>query len=297
MIENDLTGQQFGRLIVSGSVGRMRVLSLGAGVQSTTVFLLAVDGLLPSFDAAMFADTQEEPGAVYSHLWWLAQQAPWPTYIDTVGKLGDDLQRGRNTTGGRFAAIPAFTRAEFAGAEIGQTRRQCTKEYKTELIGRILRRSVLGLKPRQRIPNGTIVDEFFGISADEGRRAVSIKDIVERNPRLRARFPLLDMRWTRRDCIAYLAARVPHEVPRSACVFCPYKSDAEWQRLKDTDPAGWDRAVEVDVALRTTGSVANRDMRRSMYVHRSCKPLGEVEFHNGTGWLSFVQECQGMCGV
>ena len=275
----------------------VRVLSLGAGVQSTTVFLLAADGLIPSFDAAMFADTQEEPQAVYAHLWWLAQQAPWPTYVDSVGRLGEDLRNGRNTTGGRFAAIPAFTRADFPGAEVGQTRRQCTKEYKTEVVGRILRRRVLGLRPRQPIPRNVMVEQCFGISADEGGRAVRIKAIVEANPRLRANFPLLERRWTRRDCITYLAERVPHEVPRSACVFCPFKSDREWQRLKDDDPVGWARAVEVDAALRTSGAVANRDMKRPMYVHRSCQPLGEVTFHNGTGWLSFAQECEGMCGV
>jgi hypothetical protein len=54
-------------------------------------------------------------------------------------------------------------------------------------------------------------------------------------------------------------------------------------------------------ALRTTGSVANRDMTQTMYVHRSCKPLIEIEFHPRTNTkelqLGFAVECEGMCGV
>lgn len=49
----------------------MRILNLGAGVQSTTIFLMAHEGELPMIDYAIFADTQEEPKAVYDHLAWL----------------------------------------------------------------------------------------------------------------------------------------------------------------------------------------------------------------------------------
>jgi hypothetical protein len=34
----------------------LRLLSLGAGVQSTAVLLFACDGVIPRFDAALFAD-------------------------------------------------------------------------------------------------------------------------------------------------------------------------------------------------------------------------------------------------
>ena len=51
---------------------RLRVLSLGAGVQSTTLALLAVRGEIgPMPDCAIFADTGWEPRAVYEHLTWL----------------------------------------------------------------------------------------------------------------------------------------------------------------------------------------------------------------------------------
>ncbi|KKN55324.1 hypothetical protein LCGC14_0583140, partial [marine sediment metagenome] len=43
----------------------LRILSLGAGVQSTAVLLMSCQGVLPPLDAAVFADTGWEPKAVY----------------------------------------------------------------------------------------------------------------------------------------------------------------------------------------------------------------------------------------
>jgi 3'-phosphoadenosine 5'-phosphosulfate sulfotransferase (PAPS reductase)/FAD synthetase len=52
-----------------------RILSLGAGVQSTTVLLMSCKGVLPKLDMAIFADTGWEPPAVYEHLAWLEREA------------------------------------------------------------------------------------------------------------------------------------------------------------------------------------------------------------------------------
>lgn len=46
----------------------LRVLSCGAGVQSSTVLLMAVEGELPPIDVAIFADTGLEPPDVYAWL-------------------------------------------------------------------------------------------------------------------------------------------------------------------------------------------------------------------------------------
>jgi hypothetical protein len=77
-------------------------------------------------DAAIFADTGEEPEAVYRHLEWLQSLNGPPILVRSVGRLGDDLVNGRNSTGGRFASIPAFTTKD-EGGTVGITRRQCSK--------------------------------------------------------------------------------------------------------------------------------------------------------------------------
>jgi len=280
------------------------VLSLGAGVQSTALYLKFQRGEMPvQLDAAIFADTQEEPRAVYEHLEWLKSLNGPPILTGTAGKLGDDLIAGRNSTGGRFASIPAFTTID-GGKTVGITRRQCSKEYKTEVIGKVLRREVLGLKPGQHVPRGVLVHQNIGISLDEAGRAVRMERNVPPPKYIKRQFPLIDQLITRANCKSELAGQVPHETPRSACTFCPYHDDYEWNRLKTEDASGWQRAVEVDRRLRETGSVVNRDMAQTMYLHRSCKPLDLVQLNPQPPasravqlQMNFAAECEGMCGL
>jgi len=285
-------------------VTKYHILNLGAGVQSTTLYLMNMSGeVMPRFDYALFADTQEEPMAVYRHLDWLKTLCGPPILARTAGKLGDDLKLGRNTTGGRFASIPAYTTAN-GGADVGRTRRQCSSEYKIDIIDRTIRREILNLRPKQWIPKDVEIHQYFGISLDEASRATRIYERfhVTGESRFVPHFPLIDMMMTRANCKEWLAKRnIPHEVPRSACVFCPFHTDAEWKRLKDAGGPDWQRAVEIDHAFRTTGTVANRQMDQVMYVHRSCKPIDEVDFKPKTNvkeqQLGFGIECEGVCGV
>jgi hypothetical protein len=281
----------------------LHVLSLGAGVQSTTLYLMSMRGEVHRFDAAVFADTQEEPEAVYLHLDWLRSLNGPPILTGTAGKLGDDLQHGGSSLGhrSRFAAIPAYTTADH-GKTHGRTKRQCSKEYKSDVIGRIIRRELLGLQPGRGVPNDVLVYQYFGITIDEAGRAGRIRQRFGPKSRYRACFPFIDSMTARANCKDRLIQfGVPHEVPRSACTFCPFHTDAEWQALRDRGGADWDRAIEVDEALRGKGAVAGRHMEQVMFLHRSCRPLRDVVFQPRASGkdmqLGFALECEGMCGV
>jgi len=176
------------------------ILNLGAGVQSTALYLMFANGnIKPQIECAIFADTQDEPGAeqrrlglpypegsVYSHLDWLKSLNGPPIWIRSIGQL-------------------------------------------------------------------------------------------------------------------------PHKTPRSACTFCPFRSDLEWDRLRQEDPIGWQRAVTVDYALRIPGNIINRNMDQPMFLHRSCKPLDLVVLDTTPkqpdnqmpmfGPSAFARECLGVCGL
>lgn len=283
---------------------KLTILSLGAGVQSTVLALMVKRGDLPPINAAIFADPQEESGATYRHLDWLEKECKgvFPILRRTVGKLGDHLLKGRNSTGGRFAAIPAF-QAEVEGTLLGIGQRQCTKEYKTEVVERCIRREVLGLRPRQRMPKDIQIEQWIGLSYDEPSRVIRVRETFATKVKWATpRFPLFEMQMERRHCIEWLQRYgVPHETPRSACVFCPYKTNAEWRRLKEEDPDGWARAIEIDTGLRREGAVVNRKMNRTLYLHRSCVPLDQADLREkdqriGQSVMSFDTECLGMCG-
>jgi hypothetical protein len=277
----------------------VRILNLGAGVQSTTVYLMVHAGTLPPIDYAIFADTQEEPAAVYAHLDWLRGLGGPPILTATAGKLGDDLVRGRNSTGQRFVSIPAYTTTD-DGASIGIARRQCSREYKTRVIEQTIRRQILGLAPGRAVPRGMTIAQLFGFSLDEGGRARRLAALFKREHRWTVPdFPLIERFMTRADCLTWLRDRVPHETPRSACVFCPYHTDAEWERIKQ-QPAEWQRAIAVDEALRGE-RIQARDRAQVLYLHRSGTPLAEVTLdpqpRDRQMPLSFYQECEGVCGV
>jgi hypothetical protein len=274
----------------------LRILSLGAGVQSTTMALLAAHGEIgPMPDAAIFADTGSEPAPTYEHLRWLMSPNVLPFPVHVVGKatsLYADLMRGTNSGGRRrYAAIPAFLSRP--GEREGMGRRQCTKEYKIEPLLK-KQRELAGFAPRQRIPAGA-VEVWIGISRDEALRMKP-----SRNAWSVHRWPLIERGMTRADCLRWLAERGYPEPPKSACTFCPFRSDREWRALRDQDPAGWQQAIEVDAAIRGTESGYARDLKFKPFLHRSLVPLPEVDLRTddeaGQPDL-FNNECEGMCGV
>src|SRR5262245_35079057 len=105
----------------------LRVISLGAGVQSTTMALMAAHGEIgPRPVCAIFADTQAEPRVVYEHLRWLmsANVLPFPVHVITAGNLRAAIMRPRKT--GKFPEMPLPAFVEGSGV----VNRQCTADYK-----------------------------------------------------------------------------------------------------------------------------------------------------------------------
>jgi hypothetical protein len=264
----------------------MRVISLGAGVQSTTLALMAAYGeISPMPDCAIFADTGWEPVAVYEHLNRLRQVLPFPVHIVSAGNIRNDILANANSNTKRCAAIPWFTENG------GMALRQCTSEYKITPILR-KQRELLGYKKGQRIPPKSI-EVWIGISTDEIQRMKEPRDKWQTH-----RWPLIDARMSRRDCISWLKSH-GWNAPKSACIGCPYHSDAMWRDMKDNDPVSWADAIEVDTAIRNRQSSSG--LKYKPFMHRSLKPLNEVDLSTpvdrGQKEFGFMQECDGVCGL
>ena len=285
----------------------LRVLNLGAGVQSTTVLLMALEGELPRPDVAVFADTGWEPAEVYEHLTELEARAARDG-LEIVRVAAGDLRADALDPEHRFASMPLFVR-NLDGSQ-GMLKRQCTNEYKIEPIRReVIRR--LGLGYRKKLS-----EQWFGISADEIGRVKSprtnylrhfyplLNITVERNPN-DPRQPIVNMddgrgrRMTRQDCFRWLEAH-NETAPRSACIGCPFRTDREWRTIRD-NPEQWADVVAFDEAIRDGKLNSGKaPLLGSAYLHGSLRPLAEVDFateeDRGQGNL-FGNECEGMCGV
>lgn len=263
-----------------------RFLSLGAGVQSSTVALMIAKGEIPMVDGAIFADTQWEPKGVYAWLDWLEQQLPFPVHRVTRGNIREAIVSKQTAQGFRFASIPWHMQQP--DGRTGMGRRQCTNEYKLEPL-RQAKRCLLGYGKGQRIPKGSCVT-LIGISTDEASRAKDSHEVWNVNE-----FPLLDARMSRQDCLRWMQRHGYPRPPKSSCIGCPFHSNAEWRAIR-ADPEAWADVVEIDAIIREPV----RGIRGQQFMHRSMLPIAEVDLstaeERGQANL-FENECEGMCGV
>ncbi len=269
-------------------------LSLGAGVQSSTLALMASHGeITPMPDAAIFADTQAEPASVYKWLDWLETKLNFPVYRVTKGSLEDEALLLKQRVKGpglpwARSLVPAYTVAP--DGSLGIMPRPCTADYKVnQLIKK--QRQLAHIKRGQKEVTAT---SWLGISWDEIQRMKN-----SREPWIQNRWPLIELRMTRQDCKAWMRNNGYPEPPRSSCVFCPYHSDSEWRRLRDEEPEAFARAINFDHQLRKIK--AQTAMKSVPYLHPSCQPLEDVDLSTdidrGQLVMDFDSECEGMCGV
>lgn len=281
---------------------QLEYISLGAGVQSTTVALMAAHGEIdPMPDCAIFADTGAEPRAVYEHLDWLEGQLPFPVHRVNYGSLYEDIMNskgpGSNVQGraGGYVAAPFFTKDPDA-----ILRRECTTNYKIFPINRKVKELIGKGEPGRRVRlkkgQGPIVRGWQGISYDEAHRMKPSP-----LPWIKVRYPLVEgkRRMTRGSCLDWMKHHGYPTPPRSACTFCPYHSNEEWRNLRDNDPEGWRQALEVDEHIRhmPENKVA-RLTCGTLYLHRDRVPLSEANIEDPKKdqidlWGG---ECDGMCG-
>lgn len=270
-----------------------KVISLGAGVQSSTLLFMADKGLLGERpDFAVFADTKDEPREVYEWYKYLQANSTIPIVMSTGGTgkglMADYLESIE--TGNRASSIPFFTRDEnnTDGRVKGQLWRQCTYNYKIQVVWKEIRNQ-LGYKPRQRFKD--TVDMLIGISTDEYMRAKP-----SNKPYVTHAHPLLDLDMSRADCLAWMKTNGYPQPPKSSCYYCPYHSDAAWIRMKNEQPEEFERACVIDEKIRN-----NPKLKSKSYLHASRVPLREVEFKVKDGQFDdtdhFNNECVGMCGI
>jgi hypothetical protein len=258
-------------------------------------------GVIP--DAAIFADTQCEPPWVYETLDQLEDECGHiiPIVRETVGNLGDDWFNGQESTVHDERAMGAALPLHLAmpDGSKGMAKRTCTPRYKIQAIIKATRR-LLGLAPGARAVGRFSVESWIGISLDEVHRVKPSQEewITNRHPLV------FDRPMRRDDCKRWMAAH-GHPLPkRSACVFCPYRSNAEWRDLR-TSPTAWAQAVEFDKRLRSEkryvssrGDPEKAQLRGTPYLHASLVPLDEavIDDDDPNQPDMFGNECEGLCG-
>jgi len=258
----------------------LRVISLGAGVQSSAMYLMACAGEFEHTpDVAIFADTQDERPATYEWLDRLKIVGSIPILRATAGRLSDEVLRSMRETESGFCPLPTYIAGE---RRESQGRRQCTRSHKLAVINREVRR-LLGAGPGEHCKGRAEV--WVGISTDEAHRAKpSLYRVIS------SRWPLLfDVPMRRGECAKYVEGVMGAVPPKSSCVYCPYRSDRDWIALKRDDPESFEVAVAFEKRIR--------ELDPRQYIHDSCRPLDECDFDPDKTLDLFGEECTGVCGV
>ena len=278
----------------------LKFISLGLGQQSTVLYLKSSLGELPEVDYAIFADTGSESKPTYQYLKWLLNWQKQHNGIPIIvtGKkpsLYTDLIKGTNSSGTRFASIPAFTKNPDGSK--GILKRQCTEEYKIVEINKAIRK-IYGLRKYQRTVQTEI---WFGITIEELGRLkyprygwqiyfypfCNLRMIKNRSEQ--QGFPV----FRRTDCTSWLNHRGFPIPPKSACFFCPYQSNTRWLDMKKNRPQEWNRAVKLDQQIRDS---SKKGVKQPIYLHKDCVPLSEANLNEDQLSL-FPEECDGVCDV
>lgn len=267
----------------------IHIISLGAGVQSSTLSLMAAKGLIgPMPQAGIFADTKSEPQSVIDWLSYVEKNVPFPIHRVTHKDGLTTAIEASLKSGSISGSPPWFSLSKGVATPLS---RACTHDFKIHPIQKKVR-ELLGFQPRKRIPKGRHAVLWIGISTDE---AVRMKD--SRYPHIVHRWPLIEIGMSRQDCLRWMEKNGYPQPPKSSCVYCPYHSDSHWRMLRDTDPAGFAEAIRVDGLIREG---VRRNGKPPMYAHRSLVPLAEADISSEEerGQLNmFNNECEGMCGV
>lgn len=249
----------------------MRVLSLGWGVQSFGLAAMSALGVLPTVDAAIHADTTHERAETY------AFARKWTPWLEERGVRVVTV-KGRKTDFATEPELPAHTTLP-DGTPTGMLRRQCTSKWKIYPIRAWV---------REHMQPGEPVEQWLGITLDEVQRA-TISDVKY----IRLVYPFLDRRWRRSDVVQWLQANGLDVPVKSSCVFCPFHDRATWRTLKQSGDGDWNKALEIDQAIR------HKRPNYVCYLSAQHKPLAECDFSSpedhGQMTLWEAEECSGVC--
>lgn len=263
----------------------MQVLSLGAGVQSSTLLLMACRGEIEQPDVAIFVDLGWEMPDTYRWLNDVLVPESERAGLDLRIVKPTDIRADLTDESGKRIMAPLFVKRP--DGKKGQLQHQCSRQLKMKPVMREARK-IMGAGERGRLPAHMHLEVWLGISTDETGRIRS-----DAPTRTSWRYPLTELGMSRSDCEAWLRDNGFGVAPRSSCVGCPFRSDRAWRDMKSKFPEVFADAVAVDLRVRRLWKPD-----AEVFLHGSLKPLGELPLEDPPGLFDDMDlECSGMCGV
>ena len=259
----------------------MKILSCGAGQQSTALALMSCDNtihpgkfpLVPVYDAVLFCDLGGEREWVYRQVDFLKMQCEKhgiPFYILNGKNLKEDYMENYGVN--RVTTIP-FWSIDENGKKAKMTR-HCTIDYKIIQMQNFVRWELLGYKKGQRTkPEDIQAHEMhIGFTHEEQQRIFDSKHKLFIN-----KFPMVDMGLTRADNYAYVRETWKLETKGSACLFCPFHTNYFFVECKKNCMKDYRTILNFDEKLET--GIPNTRIgvpNSKIYISRSRKRIRDL---------------------
>lgn len=250
----------------SSIAGMAQVWSCGGGTQSAAIAALICTGRLEKPDFALMVDTERERSSTWEYV--------YSVLIPKLQEVGVHLvivPKSKYATVDIYTDIGEITLPVFT--ENGKLPTFCSNEWKQRVARRWLRKQ--GVEQCQ---------QWIGFSCDELRRVKG-----SGMKWIQSRFPLIEMRMFRDDCVAFVEKLGWPTPPRSSCWMCPNMGDREWIEIKEKHPADFALAVNLERKIRSSDD--------GFYLHKQRVPLDLVVLERETNPL-FDSFCEsGQCFV
>ena len=248
------------------SVKPLQIISLGAGVQSTAMVVLAAQGKLGlNIDAAVFANVGDDSERPETMAYLRDVLIPW---ADERGLPVHEIHRTRRdgtrwptllehslASDNRSISIPVRMPAGMPG------NRSCTVEWKIKTVSKWLRAN-----GATKTNPATVA---IGISTDEIERAGRRTGV----PTETAAYPLIDLGMSRSDCLTVIADAGLPNPGKSACFYCPFQSPRSWAEMRRDEPGQFAEAQAIEDALIAKRGDLGRD---EVYLTRFGRRLSDA---------------------
>lgn len=248
----------------------LRVFSSGAGVQSIAALILSARGEIdyPIHLFSNVGDDSEHP-ATLRYVNEVAKpyaERHGIRFIELRKVMASGEMKGQRETLLQNAmrivekngTIPLPMRMHRSGSPGS---RSCTNNYKIRVVSQWLRRNGASKRNPARVGLGISIDEFERMRTDSG------------DPVQKLEYPLIDRRMSRDSCLSLIASEGLPTPPKSSCFFCPFARPSDWLRKRQTEPAIFEQAADLEAEINTH---RQRHGLEPVWLTRLCGPLREV---------------------
>lgn len=227
-------------------------ISYGGGTPSLALIILNIKGEIKplynknKIDEIIFADTG------WDRTDTMKQMKEIKKYCESYGYNFSIVQSNRgsleknlldaltdkNATFKNGNKINGYLPIPYHSKDKGLAQRQCTGIYKIFPINQYLRKKYGSVSRIAQL--GIHFDEFYRVKDPKVKRDIN-------------RFPLVDLKLKRNDCIKIVSETGLPMPPKSACVGCPYLPASRFIELNFENPKDFSRAEKIDTLMNKDG--------------------------------------------